>query len=59
MTFSQGDLVMVDNNPTNIAVVRYADYTDPRKPPVAYSLKWGGQIVYVSARRVSDPYQRP
>lgn len=48
-----GTSVIVDNDPTQQATVRYADYNDPRKAPVAYSLLWGGQHLRVSAYRVS------
>lgn len=56
MTFEPGTAVIVDNDPTQRATVRYADFNDPRKPPVAYSLMWDNEILRVSAHRVSEDY---
>ena len=52
--FARGTTVIVDNDPSQVATVRYADYNDPRKPPVAYELKWGGQHLRVTASRVTE-----
>ena len=53
--FAPGTLVIVDDDPAQVASVRHADYNDPDKPPVAYYLVWEKEILRVSAWRVSLP----